>query len=57
MIQNKLKKAGYKLGTSDGILGAKTLQALNNFEAKKGLSKSAKDSIYVATMKALNVTC
>jgi hypothetical protein len=57
MIQNKLKKAGYKLGTSDGIFGAKTLQALNNFEAKKGLSKSAKDSIYVATMKALSVTC
>lgn len=57
MIQNKLKKAGYKLGTSDGIFGSKTLQALNSFEVKNGLSKSTKNSIYVATMNALKVAC
>jgi peptidoglycan hydrolase-like protein with peptidoglycan-binding domain len=57
MIQDKLKKAGYKLGTSDGVLGSKTLKALNTFEAKKGLSKSNKNSIYVETMEALKVTC
>lgn len=37
-IQLQLKKAGFEVGSIDGIFGAKTLKAIKDFQAARGLS-------------------
>ena len=37
-IQFQLKKAGFEVGTIDGVFGAKTLRAVKDFQAARGLT-------------------
>lgn len=37
-IQFQLKKAGFEVGTLDGIFGSKTLKAVKDFQAARGLA-------------------
>ncbi|MBP3902384.1 MAG: peptidoglycan-binding protein [Blautia sp.] len=40
VVQTKLNEAGYDCGTPDGVVGAKTRQAIKDYRASKGLAES-----------------
>lgn len=51
-IQNALRSAGYDPGPSDGVMGARTLEAMTSFQKAKGL---ASGSLTTETLSALGV--
>jgi peptidoglycan hydrolase-like protein with peptidoglycan-binding domain len=40
LVQEKLKQAGFDPGPADGVMGAKTREALQKYQASHGLSKT-----------------
>jgi peptidoglycan hydrolase-like protein with peptidoglycan-binding domain len=53
-VQQALLKAGYDPGPIDGVMGARTEQALSRFQQAKGLSSSA--NLDAQTLSALGVS-
>ncbi len=53
-IQNKLNELGYNVGTADGVFGAKTAEAVKQFQRDKGLT--ADGIVGPKTLKALGLT-
>ncbi|HEX3000647.1 MAG TPA: spore cortex-lytic enzyme [Armatimonadota bacterium] len=53
-IQNKLNELGYNVGTADGVFGAKTAQAVKQFQRDKGIK--ADGIVGPQTLKALGLT-
>lgn len=52
-LQNALRKAGYEVGTVDGVLGYQTYKAVDAFQRKKGLSRG---EITYDTLEALGLS-
>ena len=48
-VQTLLSELGYKVGAVDGIMGAKTKQAIKEFQSKQGLTASGKISNKLVT--------
>ncbi len=57
LIQSALRGFGYQPGPIDGIFGRMTRGALNAFERARGLSSSTSNTIFIASVVSLRISC